>query len=101
MRFIKSVALILIAVLMMGTMTACDGGSGEPRVPLVTGDVEDSQSVLKTLNQADVIFAKKKMFSLNDVWVINADDVEVGTVEGRFLSHSICKPLAHFCFIFS
>lgn len=50
-----------------------------------TSNVTDSQAVIDALNAADVITAKKHVFSFGDKWDIYADGTQVGYVSGEVI----------------
>jgi hypothetical protein len=68
-------------------MSGCSMAYGDNSTtePLVTANVEDSQQVLKTLRFAERIDLKKAALSLNDIYSVSADGVEVGEIRGQYI----------------
>lgn len=80
-KLILSIIAFLASIFLL---TGCStGGSPESMPKVTTADVQDSQSVLSTLNKAQTIKIKKSVISFGDEWTVYADGVEVGTIKGK------------------
>jgi len=64
-------------------LSGCSMENGGDAKSTVTSDVADSESVLKKLEDADSIEAKKAVFSFGDSWTVTADGEEVGEIKGQ------------------
>lgn len=73
---------LAIGLLAIASLTSCSMANGGSE-PLVTNSVDDSESVLKALDSAVKITAKKAVLAFGDRWTVSADGVEVGEVRGQ------------------
>lgn len=84
----RRIAALTAGVLVtVSALAGCSLAYGENSTvePLVTQDVADSEALLETLRWAETIELEKAILSLNDVYTVKADGVEVGEIRGQFI----------------
>jgi len=83
-RTIDKLGVAFASIMVIGlVLSGCSMENGGDAKSTATTDVADSQSVLKKLESADIIEAKKAVFSFGDKWTITADGEEIGEIKGQ------------------